>query len=176
MIATGETRSPLRCHADPAFPDPIDLDVLVPEVALLPRHPRRLRQGLHQLPGWTRRNTTPSIDALDRRPKTEFKEWSSRRPISTGAAHRGDGGTRTRDAAANGLMKPDGLTNVHTSPPKALCGRSTAPGQCAWHASTNMVGFQTKLKHNGAQLEIFRMILDWKAAHLDWADCTATPS
>ena len=95
------------------------------------------------------------LDALDKAPKTEFKEWEGT-PYFEGCLPIEVMAERGAETLRFGPLKPVGLTNPHQPDIKAhaiVQLRQDNKLGTLW----NMVGFQTKLKY-GAQAEIFRMI------------------
>ena len=113
------------------------------------------------------------MDALISGEKTEFKEWEKNTPYFEGCLPIEVMAERGRDTLRFGPMKPVGLTNPHTLPPREehadlddaayrkLGVKPYAVVQLRQDNKLgtlyNMVGFQTKLKY-GEQARVFKMI------------------
>ncbi len=96
------------------------------------------------------------VRALLGAPKTEFRDWERQTPYFEGCLPIEVMAERGAETLAFGPMKPVGLTNPHdpTNKPAAIVQlrQDNALGTLY-----NMVGFQTKLTHQG-QKEVFRAI------------------
>src|SRR5258708_21997039 len=95
------------------------------------------------------------IDALLAGPKSEFKDCEHV-PYFDGCLPIEVMAERGRETLRHGPMKPVGLTNEH-DPQEKACAVVQLRQDNALGTLSNMLGFQTKLKH-GAQTEIFRAI------------------
>jgi methylenetetrahydrofolate--tRNA-(uracil-5-)-methyltransferase len=96
------------------------------------------------------------IDALLAAEKTSFKDWEASTPYFDGCLPIEVMAERGRETLRFGPMKPVGLSNPH-KPSERPYAVVQLRQDNALGTLWNMVGFQTKLKHN-EQARIFRMI------------------
>src|SRR4029450_5408662 len=104
----------------------------------------------------TREQYEAFVAALLAGDKTTFHEWEASTPYFDGCLPIEVMAERGVETLRHGPMKPVGLTNPHNPTVKAHAIVQLRQDN-ALGTLSNLVGFQTKLKH-GAQAEVFRTI------------------